>query len=314
MNFFKNLFFRRMKRLQGEERDYYIYDLPEDVRNQIVHIVLEHMTSLSECDEFARKFAKELGRLVLYDYKPSSTEISVGYGYGCERIELFIKNEQTELVLSLIEYFLFFKLTKQDYSRLKIIIEELNRMFEVNKIGYEIVPVALENDLPFIVVPIYSKFLYIETIKKPLTLLYDCEFKGALSEFEEALDFLRECKYDQAIVEANKSFESTLKAIMDKLGIEYEKGDTVRKLVQRLFDSERFIDPSLKGAFNDAFNKVINILQAGLPTLRNQAGVAHGSGLDPKNLEKSYAKLAIHLAGAYIVFLIDRFKEAREKQ
>jgi len=315
MNFFENLFFRRAERMRRNEKEFYTYDLSEKARIQIVYTILERMDNHMS-DEFAQRFAKELGRPVLYEY---SASVQVPrYNFGKERIEAFIRNEPPELVLSLIEYLLAFIYSRLGYSlfsehqhstqELNRLIDELNRLFEINKIGYEVVSVYLKNDLPFIIVPIYSKFMYVETIKKPISLLCHHEFRGALEEFEDALENLKDEKYDLAIVEANKAFESTLKAIMDKKGISYSKSDTVRKLVTKLFESD-FIDSYLK----DCFDRLINILESGLPTIRNQPGAAHGSGLEPKNISKSYANFAIHLTGAYIVFLIELFDEYSKK-
>lgn len=137
--------------------------------------------------------------------------------------------------------------------------------------------------------------------------MYNSEFKGALNEFETALDKFRDEDYSGAIIEANKSFEGTMKSIMDKKKISYTKEDKIRDLLSRLFDNNIIIDTSLK----DAFDKLINILESGLPTIRNQGSVAHTQGLDIKKVEKSYAEFALNLAGSYIVFLINRYEESK---
>lgn len=48
----------------------------------------------------------------------------------------------------------------------------------------------------------------------------------------------------------------------------------------------------------------------GLPKLRNNES-AHGQGIDPKEVNQSYAELALNLAGSFIVFLINRYKELK---
>ena len=307
MNFglFENVFFRRKKRLGGMEKDYYSYKIPEETRWKVVHIVFENLLSGSELGNLLQKLAKEFGRPTI------SSEIR-----DENKIQNFILNSPDEELLTSIELLLALKrqdLLNIDYisdrhtpaQKIQDFIHQINKAFKLDKIGYEIVPVGLE-DLHYIIVPIDSKYLYTETIKKTLTLLHDVEFKGSLQEFESALDEYRNGRYDNVILKANKAFESTLKAILTKKRIPFvEKNDRITTLIQKLFESPQFIDPALK----DAFNKVRGILESGLPTIRNQPGVAHGQGLDPKSIEKSYSEIALHLAGTYIVFLIGRYRE-----
>lgn len=300
---FENLFFRRKKRIEGKEKDYHSYKIPKETRWKIVHIVFENLSD-NELRNLLQKLAKEFGRPTI------SSEIR-----DENKIQDFILNSPEEELLTSIELLIALKnqdLLNRGYydptsaQKNQDFIHQINKAFKLDKIGYEIVPVGLE-DLHYIIVPIDSKYLYTETIKKTLTLLHDVNFKGSLQEFESALDEYRNEKYDNAILKANKAFESTLKAILTKKRIPFdEKKDKISVLISKLFDSPQFIDSSLK----DTLNKVRGILESGLPTIRNQPGVAHGQGLEPKNIEKSYAEIALHLAGTYIVFLIERYKES----
>ena len=302
---FENVFFRRKKRLGGKEKEYYSYKIPEETRWRIVHIVLlENRLSDSELRNLLQKLAKEFGRPTI------SSEIR-----DENKIQDFILNSPEEELLTSIELLIalknqnclnsdFYDYTRALAQKMQDLIIQLNKAFKLDKIGYEIVPVGLE-DLHYIIVPIDSKYLYTETIKRTLTLLHDVEFRGSLQEFESALDEYRNERYDNVILKANKAFESTLKAILTKKHISYNTKDTAHPLVTKLFNSS-FLEPALK----DAFSRVISVIESGLPTIRNQPGVAHGQGLEPKNIEKSYAEFALHLAGTYIVFLIERYKES----
>lgn len=298
----ENLFFRRKKKLEGKEPEYYSYEIPEETRWRIRHILLPDLLSNDEVRELVKKLAKEFGRAT----------ISPDHASAEDKLEKFIINSPPEELLTFIELLLSLKIhNAQGYNYGEImqqnhdIITQINKAFKLDKIGYEIVPVGLE-DLRYIIVPINSKYLYIETTKKTLTLLHDVEFKGPLQEFESALDEYRNEKYDNTLIKANKAFESTLKAILTKKPISFdEKNDKIPTLIKKLFD-DGFLEPVLK----NAFDKLISILESSLPTIRNQAGAAHGQGLDIKNIEKSYAEFALHLAGTYIVFLIERYKES----
>ena len=302
---FENVFFRRKKKLEGKEKDYYSYKISEETRWRIIHIVFENLLSGNELGNLLQKLAKEFGRPTI------SSEI-----LDNNKIQDFILNSPEEELLTSIELLIALKnqdILNRDYynrhtpaQKMQDFILQINKAFKLGKIGYEIVPVGLE-DLHYIIVPIDSKYLYTETIKRTLTLLHDVEFKGSLQEFESALDEYRNERYDNVILKANKAFESTLKAVLTKKNMSFdEKKDKISALISKLFDSPQFIDPSLK----DTFDKVKIILKSGLPTIRNQPGVAHGQGLEPKNIEKSYAEFALHLAGTYTVFLIERYKES----
>jgi len=48
----------------------------------------------------------------------------------------------------------------------------------------------------------------------------------------------------------------------------------------------------------------------GLPKIRNNEN-AHGQGINPKEVNQSYAELALNLAGSFIVFLINRCQELK---
>lgn len=252
------------------------------------------------------KFTKEIGK-----------ETLTGETFPEKDIKNYILKSSTKEVLDFIEFLMAFKvnLTEKfglDYTsrlqheaEIKKLFEEINKCFIINKIGYELVPVFLDNDLPFIVVPLY-KYLHVETIKKPIQLLMGKkDFETALYEFEEALEKYKDGDYVGAIISANKSFESTLKILLDKKGISYSPNDTAARLVDILF--KNINSSEFEISFKDALNKVSHVLKSGLTTLRNKAGVAHGMGRGLRNIDSEYSEFALHLAGTYMVFLIEVF-------
>lgn len=317
--FFLNLFSSRKKKMEEIDEDFFIYDFPEKVRIQLYKIIFENLGHknlgygriiyeiINEEVELRQKFTKEIGKETLSGEENPEDDI-----------KNYILKASTEEVLDFIEFLMAFKVDLiekfglTDTSRLQLeaeikrLFEEINKCFIINKIGYELVPVFLENDLPFIVIPLYSKYLHVETIKKPIQLLIGRkDFKTALYEFEEALEKNKDGDYVGAIVSANKSFESTLKILLDKKGISYSTKDTAAKLVDILFQN---INPSeFEKSFHDALKKVSHVLKSGLTTLRNKAGVAHGMGEKLRNIDKEYSEFALHLAGTYIVFLVEVF-------
>jgi len=201
--------------------------------------------------------------------------------------------------LRTIEIFLWIRQndrTQGNFERLETAIKEINDIFDIDKIGYEIVDnKIIRRD---------SKFLHEEVVKKTISLLYSNNFKGPLEEFEKALEFYLKKDYGSTIGEANKAYESTMKAILTKLNISYAEGDTASKLLKHLYDNDVIYSQT------ESFTNNLNEVLKGLPTIRNRQG-GHGQGLDPKEVHKSYAEFALHLCGSFIVFLIQRYEEVK---
>lgn len=72
-----------------------------------------------------------------------------------------------------------------------------------------------------------------------MTLLVNEEFNGPIGEFGKAIENYTDKDYENAVLEACKAFESTMKSILDKMEVTYDKGKlTAIPLVQlyRLMD------------------------------------------------------------------------------
>lgn len=110
-------------------------------------------------------------------------------------------------------------------------IEELNHRFKEPKhnLGYEFVGGEL--------VRIDSQHIHKQVIKPAIQLLSEEDFSGALNEFSTAHRLYRTGDYKQAIVEALKSFESTMKAICKRKHCEYNETDPASKLINILFEN-----------------------------------------------------------------------------
>ena len=174
-------------------------------------------------------------------------------------------------------------------KRLDNTINEINDFFKIDKIGYEIVSRRfIQKD---------SEFIQEQVTKKAITLLYTNDFKGPLEEFQEALDHYMLKQYEDTIHKSNKAFESTMKSVLTKLNISFSPDDTAETLLERLIKKE-FIYKYTKSLF------------MGLPMIRNKQG-GHGQGIDPKEVNQSYAELTLNLAGIFIVFLITRYQELK---
>lgn len=141
------------------------------------------------------------------------------------------------------------------------------------------------------------KLKALETLKE----LQDAKpvYQAAYDELVKAVEFLENGDFAEAVANAEKSYESVLKVICGN-GTE---GDTARKLTAKV-TGKLSLPEGLKG---EAFQS--NVMMS-LPTIRNKAA-AHGAGRMSNELDKPLANLAVNLACALDVYLI---QEATSKE
>lgn len=128
-------------------------------------------------------------------------------------------------------------------------------------------------------------------------LLGKGKYDGALDELREARSYLAAEDYKNAVHTAAKSMESLLKAILGR-----EDGNA-SVLIRALRETEFYNE--LPEPFTKAFGE--NVLMA-LPFTRNKLG-GHGQGKDVVSVPRSFAELAVNLAGTFAVFLVKRHLE-----
>jgi AbiJ N-terminal domain 4 len=180
-------------------------------------------------------------------------------------------------------------------------VEELNIRFRQAGFGYQFEAGQI--------VRVDSQYLHSEVVKPALTLLGDRRFAGAQEEFRSAHAHYRAGEYEDAIHDANRAFESTMKAICDIKGEgwEYQKGaraSDLIKIVRR--------NGLLAEYLGQSFDQLISTLQSGLPRVRNEAG-GHGQGAVPRRTPGYVAGYALHLVAAKVVLLVEALKETERK-
>jgi hypothetical protein len=119
-------------------------------------------------------------------------------------------------------------------------------------------------------------------------------FGGATDEMREARENLMANRHKDAIVSALKSVESTLKTILNI------KSGVAKDLFFK-FREAGFMDDIPQNHAKAISAAVL----PGIATLRNELG-GHGQGSDVISVPKSYASLAVHLASAITLFLIEQ--------
>ena len=299
---FKNLYSQRKRREEGKEKDFYSYDeIPEETRRRVFYtLARNHVYQIGGPFETSRDDFEVLRVRVIHNYgiinindERDNRQSIHKYLMKCSLAELF----------DCIEIFLYIKAGYHEWAKLRETIKDLNDIFSMDKIGYEIVKTHFE-DLKYIIIRIDSKYLHNEVIKKTLTLLYDNSFKAALNEFENALEKYTKKEYPEAITYANSAFESVMKMIVGKDNL--DAGQLIAELKKLEIRGTKFL-PSHYENFGIEIKKLLNCL----PITRNEKGIPHGKGSKIESVDKSFAEFALHLSGSFIVFLIERSEELK---
>jgi len=173
-------------------------------------------------------------------------------------------------------------------------IEELNTRFRENGIGYQ----YLNGEI----VQVDSQYLHSETVKPALALLNDAGFSGPASEFMSAFDHHRKDENKEAIADALKALESTMKAICAARNWAHHANATAKPLMDILFQN-KLVPPEMESHFA----ALRSAMESGLPTLANKTS-RHGQGATPVEVPAHFAAYALHLAASNIVFLVECHK------
>jgi len=306
---------RLKKRQRAGKPDVFQYeDLPNEFRVQVIHILVDAIGYWcrprdweSECasnvwwKQIHSQMTRELGVFRLSEHGADPAE----------ECQYFIQEAETLPVLDAIEFAFcvidrpvrgfvgrlppgHFECPKQLPDDA---IEELNQRFLEHQIGYAFVDGQLiRKD---------SQFLHAEAVQPALVLLSGAKFPGPSEEFCRAHEHYRHGHHKEAIQEALKAFESTMKAICEARGWAYKPTDTAKPLIGVLLKNE-LLPPFLQTHLA-AFAAV---LESGLPTVRNKLA-GHGQGAKPRRVPGYFVAYALHLAATNIVMLVEAHNAKR---
>lgn len=170
-------------------------------------------------------------------------------------------------------------------------IEELNSRFKEHGVGYQFIDGSL--------VRIASQFIHAEVIKAALSLLDAPGFEGPADEFRKAFTHHRHGRDKEAVVEALKAIESTMKAICAARKWKLDSTATAKELIKTLLANG--LIPSELESHSTGLR---NAMESGLPTVRNRTS-GHGQGAVPVTIPPHITAYALHLTAANIVFLVE---------
>jgi hypothetical protein len=178
-----------------------------------------------------------------------------------------------------------------DRQRPEDAVKELNYRFRESGVGYQ-----FEGGQ---IVRVDSQYVHAAVTKPAIALLNTAGFEGASDKFLKAHEHYCKGRLAEAINEALKAFESTMKAICDKNGWKFDSNAPAKRLIEVIVDNEL-----VPRYMQSHFTGLRQTLEAGLPTLRNKNS-GHGQGAQAKKIPQYFAGYALHLAATNIVFLVE---------
>lgn len=290
---------KRLKEKSGQA-DVYKYDeLPEPLRVQIIHI---WNTAIGKYGFHLSRYANPPNEHWIYIHDALCRE------YGCFELSKAGPNEYVKCcdflltagvdrALDIIE--LSFVVIDEVLRNASYhseqspnnAIKELNERFKEHAIGY--------NFTNGIIIRIDDQFIHKEVVLPAIMALQDPRFKGASQEFLKAHEHYRKGNKKEAIAEALKSFESTMKTICSIKKWKVPSNATAKPLLDICF-ANGLIPQNLQGHFG----ALRATLESGLPTVSNLMA-RHGQGQKPVEVPEYIVKYTLHLAAANILFLIE---------
>lgn len=308
-----DIFSKRQKRLRGECPDVYQYEiLPEKLKVQIVHIwgeslgkdrpARDYMSPTENRDYYEQVYGilcKEFGVFELPNANVDNYERSLFVSisnYFLQESDIEKCLDVVELMAIATEEYLNFEHQWHRHSTIELddIIGELNYRFKEHGVGYQ-----FENGQ---IIRVDSQYVHSEVVKPVLSLLSDPVYAGAQQEFLTAHEHYRHQRYQPAMVECLKAYESTIKIIMTKRGWQYSPDDTANALTGKIMQQGLIPDYLLQ-----YFKSLKNTLVSSLASVRNnEAG--HGQGVDLKNVPEYLVSYMLHMTASAILFLIQAEK------
>lgn len=283
---FRNVYTRRKAarleaeaRARGEDVDYLTEDAPDAFRNQLVFALMD-----ANGQHTFRAVHGYLARGRGTPYLSGSR-----HEPGDDLLEL-IRTGSTDDLMDVIDAAIQTRLGADTglvvgggWQEVHEFVERIRAHLEDHKLAFDVI----NNQ----VVDKTSEELHREVVVPALTLLHSRpRFADVERQYRDALDELSKHQWGDAITDANAAAEETLRIL---LGLKEGKlPDLLGQARQR-------------GLFGDVQERWLKQFVNGfgaLSSMRNVEGDAHKAGTE----ERSIAWLAVHWAGALIVFFVER--------
>lgn len=297
-----DLYSKRRKRALGLEPDVYTYDdFNSSLRNQICYVI-DDVLGIQDRAELIRNYER-ICQVLRREYGVSRLVRDIhDRSSAYEELTQFVKiARDVDQVLDAIE--LCFKVSeyyrdkayaygypKEDSEPwIDTCISEINTRFKEHGKGYEV--------SGGMVMRIDSEFLHAEAVKPAISFLNQVAYVGPRDEFFGAYEHYRHGNLKEALNDALKAFESTIKFVLELRGWEYDKAFSAKKLLGVLLANN-----FLPSYHQNHLNALSTLLESSVPTIRNKEG-GHGQGSEVSEVEPEIAAYVLHMTASAIVML-----------
>jgi AbiJ N-terminal domain 4 len=303
-----DIFSKRRKRSLGGVTDVFVYDdLPQKLRIQAIHII-NH--ALGEPQFDYHNSAGIIFTSVVSALRQEHGVFNLVPRPGNPQEELWnflLGVQEADYVLDVIE--LIFRATErlateEPYHgqprgvnlRPGDVTAELNTRFRENGVGYQFQSGEI--------IRVDSQLIHSEAVLPALHLLRTKGFDGANSEFLDAHKHYRHGDFKDAIVNAAKAFESTLKAICTSRKWGFDANATAKPLINIVLTN------GLIPNYHDSQLSAVRSLLESAVTIRNKTA-GHGDGPIVVDVPYWYARYALNITASTIVFLVEAHTNKR---
>lgn len=298
-----DLYSKRQKRLRGEIADVFAYDAFSGPFRTQLSLMVDDLLGEAQDYNGNAKVREAYDAIVGFLRKEYGSRRlgRIEWVSGHQELHDFIESEtDVERVLDSIELCYevgdmvcrdrYYKMGRSDPdAHVDACVGELNARFKEAGLGYE-----LAGDK---IIRIDSQLIHAEVVKPAIGFLNVEGFEGARDEFLGAYEHYRHGDHEEALVDALKAFESTMKIILTDIDAPFDPNDTASKLV--LACSKAGVIPS----YNEQhLTSLTNVLTSGIPTVRNRNG-GHGQGVSIRTVEPETVAYGLHLTASAIVML-----------
>ncbi|MBX8533643.1 hypothetical protein K5D33_02815 [Pseudomonas cichorii] len=304
-----DLYSKRRRRELGLLPDVFTYDdFDTNLRTQICY-VLTDVLSIQSLNERAGNYAsicRALRREYGVDQLVRDLRIRASFD---EELMQFIRQERNidrvldavELCYRVAEYYrdksYAYGYPKENTGHyLDVLISEINARFKEHGKGYEVNSGKIFR--------VDSELVHVEVVKPAIAFLNLPEYIGPREEFFGAYEHYRHGDIKEALNDALKAFESTMKVVIEQRGWECDKNSPAKKLLAALISNDFF--PSY---YQNHLNALSTLLESSVPTLRNKEG-GHGQGSEVVKVEPEIAAYALHMTASAILMICNLASKA----
>jgi len=288
-----------LRHMLDDSTDYYAIDTLRDAATalctrkgwqclKVYDSASEQMVKTDDTMEFLQKtsYKNVLDLIELYIYELGGTEKSDTARRLADQLNMYFKIHRIPLVFRqdtfLINYGDLWDSTKTD--RVMDLLEER---------GWERARKEFIGATEHLAAGRYAKWDSTKT-DRLMDLLEERGWERVRKEFIRATEHLAAGRYADAIVNANKAFESAMNAVLKQMG-EKPPSQTDR-LIEKV--CEKIGCPSYHKPYWEAIRKLLQYL----PTIRNNH--AHGGDEETEEASQPVADLAMNLSYSMILFLL----------